>query len=64
MSCDRCGFTVFRELYIRPNGTGEPALTNEKLGQTWWTIVDGQRIRICLGCVAELRSEKHKVEVR
>jgi hypothetical protein len=58
VACERCGFTHYREL--RDDGRSGPL----QLGQLHWCYVDGQRIRLCLGCAMEARQTGSKVEVR
>ena len=58
MSCERCGFTHYREQ--REDGE----LASPELGELWWSYVDGVRTRLCLGCVAELRWSGSTVRVQ
>lgn len=57
MSCERCGFTTYD--HHHPDGH-----VSTKLGEVKWCIANGQRMRLCLGCVADLRREGFKVMVR
>jgi hypothetical protein len=57
VSCERCGFTHYQ--HSRPDGT-----TVLKLGDVRWCSDNGQRIRLCLGCVADLRRLGHRVYIR
>lgn len=57
MACERCGFTHYQ--HVRDDGS-----IQSRPGDVRWCSDNGERVRLCLGCVADLRREGHKVVLR